>query len=124
MALKKKVYENEAEKKKDFWRGFWIWWGLNLLLGILSTAGTVSLSSLVYNSSNASSALASALSIVLGLIPLMINIGLLIYFALTRSQIALGMLVAFGAALALVIVLGIIFTVACFVILGSSSGNL
>ncbi len=124
MKLTSKVYSTPEEKKRDFWRGFWLWWGLNILLAILSTGGTIMLSGLAYNSSNASSALISILSTLAGLVPLVINIGLLIYFALTRSQIALGMLVAFGAALALVIVLGIIFTVACFVILGSSSGNL
>jgi hypothetical protein len=62
------------------------------------------------------------LTLVLGLVPFVINVGLMIYFAFTRSQIALGMLAAFGAALAVVIVLGVIFTIACFVMLGSSNG--
>jgi hypothetical protein len=59
----------------------------------------------------------SIISIVLSVIPWLVNIGLIIYFALTRSQIALGMLAGFGFALLLVLCLGIIFAVACFVML-------
>lgn len=42
------------------------------------------------------------------------NLGALIYFAFKRPRVAGGMLAAFGIALALVIVAGIIFLIACF----------
>jgi cytosine/uracil/thiamine/allantoin permease len=119
MKLTRKEYTDPAEKKKDFWLGFWLWWGLNILLWVITTAASVGIYSIPSNNDTTLTSLQSIASIVLGVLPLLVNLGLLIYFALTRGQIALGMLVAFGVALALVVLLGIIFTVACFILLGS-----
>jgi uncharacterized membrane protein len=121
--LTRKEYTDLAEKKKDFRRGFWLWWGLNVLLCLTSWLVSAFVTSpLLYSQNNLANSAANALTLVLGLVPFVINVGLMIYFAFTRSQIALGMLAAFGAALAVVIVLGVIFTIACFVMLGSSNG--
>lgn len=121
--FKQKTYETSAEKKKDFWRGFGLWWGLNILLALCSWG----LTALVYSFAITPDGpvtpyydIYSNLSCILGTIPLVINIGLMIYLAFTRSQMALGMLAAFGVALFITICLGVIFTVWCFYALGNS----
>jgi hypothetical protein len=53
-------------------------------------------------------------STVLFVLPFAANLGALIYFAFKRPRVAGGMLAAFGIALALAIVAGIILTIACF----------
>ena len=122
MSLQKKIYESEAEKKKDFWRGVGLWFGLNILMALCSWGVNAALFGVMSSPDGSSTPLSNVypiLSLILGTLPLLINIGLIIYFALTRSQIALGMLAGFGIALLLTIILGVIFTVACFVVLGS-----
>lgn len=57
--------------------------------------------------------LAAAIPVLL----LIANIIALIYFALRRPTIAGGMVAAFGISLAVVIVAGIVFTIACFALL-------
>ena len=123
MALKQKIYENKAEKEKDFWRGVGLWWGLNILLALCSWGGFTlfGYSGVMFDGSTSTySDLYSVLSCVLSLLPWILNIGLIIYFAFTRSQIALGMLAGFGIALLITICLGVIFTVWCFYALGNS----
>ena len=122
--LTRKIYETNAEKKKDFWIGFGLWWGLNILLALCSWgAFTVfGYSGIMFDGSTSTySDLYSVLNCVLGLLPWVLNIGLIIYFALTRSQIAVGMVAGFGVALLITICLGVIFTVWCFYVLGNSS---
>lgn len=119
--LVSKEYADEAEKKKDLWRGFWLWWGLNILLWVVSTALAVGASNFTYSDNELVSSIASVAGLLVGLLPWLINIGFIIFFAFTRSQMALGMLLAFGVALAIVIVLGIVFAVVCFVLI--AAGN-
>jgi hypothetical protein len=119
MKLTRKEYTDPAEKKKDFWRGFWGWWLGNGALWIV-TAGVTAAILAAYGDNTSLNAILDTASIVVNLLPLLINALLLIYFALTRSQIALGMLVAFAVGLGIVVILGIILTVACFVILATS----
>src|SRR5574341_1600681 len=121
--LTQKVYTDPAEKKKDFWRGVGLWFGLNILLALCSWGVNAALVPVVYPPDGSSTPLANAypvISLILGALPLLINIGLIIYFALTRSQIALGMLAGFGSALLITICLGVVFAVWCFVALGGS----
>jgi len=120
--LTRKTYETNAEKKKDFWLGVGLWFGLNILMTLCSWGANGLLFSLLSSTAdyNSSFDIYSLVYLILSAIPLLINIGLIIYFAFTRSQIALGMLAGFGIALLIVICLGVIFTAACFVILGSS----
>jgi hypothetical protein len=116
----RKIYETDAEKKKDFWLGVGIFFGLNILLGICSFAATMSLFGIIDPITGADIGpanydLYTTLNCILSLLPWILNIGLIIYFAFTRSQIALGMVAGFGIALAIVICLGTIFLVWCFV---------
>ncbi len=122
--LTRKEYTDPAEKKRDFWIGVVIFFVLNIVLTLCQwgiSAGFYTVSPSIVDSNFPSSPLFSILSWALLLMPWVINIALVIYFALTRSQIALGMVAGFGIALAIVICLGVIFTVWCFVALGSGS---
>jgi hypothetical protein len=118
MKLARKEYTDSAEKKKDFWRGFWLWWLGNIALWIITLGGTAALLTAEGDNITINSIVDIAI-LVVNVLPLLINGGLVIFFALTRSQIALGMLAAFGVALAIVVVLGIIVSIACFVMLGN-----
>ncbi|GJQ51768.1 MAG: hypothetical protein HKUEN02_06150 [Anaerolineaceae bacterium] len=121
--LTRKEYTNPAEKKRDFWIGVAIFFVLNIVLTLCQWglgAGFYTVSPSIVDSNFPSSPLFSILSWALLLMPWVINIALVIYFALTRSQIALGMVAGFGIALAIVICLGVIFTVWCFVALSGS----
>ncbi|MBV6452594.1 MAG: hypothetical protein MHPDNHAH_03352 [Anaerolineales bacterium] len=68
-----------------------------------------------------STTLTTIISWIFILLPWVINIGLIVFFAFTRSQIALGMVAGFGIALFIIICLGIVFTIWCFVALGSTN---
>jgi hypothetical protein len=52
-------------------------------------------------------------------LPFLVNAGVLIYLLVTRQQMGLGFLAGFGSALAIALVLGVVATIACFVMLGS-----
>lgn len=122
--LKQKIYEAAAEKKKDFWLGVGLFFGLNIVLALCSWGLTAAMFSVMYAPDGTNTMLADiypTISCVLGALPLIVNIGLIIYFAATRSQIALGMLAGFGIAFVIVICLGVIFMTVCFVGLASYS---
>lgn len=117
MALKQKIYETEAEKKKDRGIGIAIFFGLNILMGLCSWGLRAAMFGVTYTPDGTNTALADivpVISCVLGALPLLINIGLIVYFAFTRSQVALGMLAGFGIALLITLCLGLIFTAYCF----------
>lgn len=118
--LQRKEYATPAEKKRDFWRGFWLWWGMNVVLSIATMYLLPS-----FGPSRDDNEVASTLRLVVVLLvvllPYVINIGLVIYLAQTRSQMALGMLAAFGTGLAIVIILGIVLTIVCFAQLRGSN---
>ena len=122
--LTRKEYHDPAEKKRDFWIGVAIFFVLNIVLTLCQWglgAGFYAASPSIVDSNFPSSPLFSILSWVILLLPWAINIGLIVYFALTRSQIALGMVAGFGIALAIVICLGVLFTVWCFATLSAGS---
>ncbi|HMS00760.1 MAG TPA: hypothetical protein PKK96_00095 [Anaerolineales bacterium] len=122
--LTRKEYIDPAEKKRDFWIGVAIFFVLNIVLTLCQWGlgfGLLSAPSNFAGTDSASSTLASIFYLVFALAPWVINIGLIIYFAFTRSQIALGMVAGFGIALAIVICLGVIFTVWCFATLSAGS---
>ncbi|MEB2332731.1 MAG: hypothetical protein OZ914_00240 [Anaerolineaceae bacterium] len=123
--LTRKEYTDPAEKKRDFWLGVGIFFVLNIALILCRWGlgyGVLAVSPDTVNSS-------SPMAMILGgmilwgllLLPWVLNIGLIVFFALTRSQVALGMVAGFGIALVIVICLGVIFTVWCFAMLGSGS---
>jgi hypothetical protein len=122
VALRQKNYETQAEKKKDFWRGVGLFFGLNILLALCSWGANALFFSWAYPAAypvggppTKIADLVRVVNLILSLLPWMLNIGLIVYFAFTRGQIALGMLAGFGIALAIVICLGVILTIACFV---------
>jgi hypothetical protein len=117
--------DNRVDKKKDFWRGVGLFFGLNIVMALCSWGASTALYNMTYTPDGTNTQFVdvySMVSFMLGAIPLLINIGLIVYFAFTRRQIALGMLAGFGIALLLSIILGVIIAVACIVILGSG-GN-
>jgi hypothetical protein len=123
LKLTRKEYTDPAEKKKDFWRGVGLWFGLNIILALCSWGASTAINYRAYTPEGPNPQLVAILPLVsfmLGFIPLLINIGLILFFAFTRSQIALGMLAAFGIALLITIILGVIAAVACFFIFRSS----
>lgn len=113
----RKDYSSPAEKKKDFWLGVGLFFLLNILLGLCSW-GVLALfgySGALFNVSTSTySDLYSVLTCILGLLPWILNIGLVIYFAFTRNQIAYGMVAGFAIALLIVICLGVVFAAFCF----------
>lgn len=106
-----------AKKRRDFWIGFGIFFGLNLLLwgcqiaaiGLMETLTP----DLVYSDPM------NLFGIALTILPWIVNIGLIIFLAFKRPQMALGMLAGFGVALLIVVCLFLITLAVCFVILGS-----
>ena len=108
MKLQKKIYETRAEKKKDFLIGAGIFFGLNVLLYFLARLA----SSLSYTITADFEFI--ALMACWYVLPFLANIGAIIYLALTRSWIAIGMLGTLGALTLLSVVLGVIATVVCF----------
>ncbi len=105
MKLEPKVYTTRKEKVVDFVIGSFGWFLVNALL--------YSCSVVILQSMN-SSAPQSIATLLLGLLPLLINIGALIYFAFTRRWIALGILAAFALVLVGVLLLGLVFYVICY----------
>lgn len=121
-AMRSLGINNPADKKKDFWRGVGLFFGLNIVMALCSWGASTALYNMTYTPNGTNTPLVdvySAVSFILSVMPLLINIGLIIYFAFTRSQIALGMLAGFAIAFLIVLILGVILTIWCFVSLGS-----
>jgi hypothetical protein len=105
MNLSRKIYTTRREKVIDFIVGFLGWFFINGLLYTL----------LVFLIGQFSPDAQSSLAVVLlGLLPLLINIGALIYFGFTRRWIALGALAAFAAVLLLALLLGLLVYAICY----------
>ncbi len=115
--LTRKEYTDPAEKKRDFWIGVVLFFILNVVLALCQFGLGFGL---IDTWSGSSDILIGIVAVLFWLLPWAVNIGLIVLFALTRSQIALGMLAGFGIILALAIAAGIIFTIWCFVALSSS----
>jgi hypothetical protein len=105
MKLERKVYTTRNEKVLDFVIGFVGWFLVN---GLLYGCSILILQGMDSSTSD------SILALLLGLIPLLVNIGALIFFAFTRRWIALGILAAFALVLVGVLLIGIVLYVICF----------
>ena len=105
MKLERKVYTTRNEKVLDFVIGFVGWFLVN---GLLYGCSILILQAVDSSTSD------SILALLLGLIPLLVNIGALIFFAFTRRWIALGILAAFALVLVGVLLIGIVLYVICF----------
>ena len=117
MKLEKKVYTTRSEKQKDFFIGVGIFIGLNVLLSILPGA-FMFLLDLFSTGSDSSvegtvSMVGTCISFVL---PFLGNIAAVIYFALTRSWIAIGILGAIAILFVLSLLAIIVSLVACFLL--------
>ncbi len=120
MKLTRKEYATPEEKKKDLERGFWLWWAANLVMLVLVGSGLYALGAGAFLLGGTPSTPAQPAAIVLGLIPLLVNVAALIYLGLTRSQMALGALWAIGSALAVVgVLLPLAAAAACFAVLST-----
>ena len=115
MSPTKKIYTTKNEKTIDFVIGFVAWFVLNGVLTGLTWFMASMLGTLQVEPEMQS--VLGIVGAVVMFVPLVINIGLLIFFAFTRAWIALGMLAAFGVSLLITICLGILFGAACFAIL-------
>lgn len=120
MKLTKKEYTDRAEQRKDFIIGIAIFIGLNVILYFSMGAFYVLMGALTENFGTSPGAWSVIIPFVY-LLPFLINIGVLVFFLLTRSWIARGFLAAFGTLLAASIVLGILASVVCLILGG---GNL
>ena len=105
MKLERKVYTTRNERVIDFVLGFFGWFLVN---GLLYGCSILILQAVDSSTSDSIPAL------LLGLIPLLINIAALIFFAFTRRWIALGILAAFALVLVGVLLIGLVFYVICY----------
>ena len=105
MKLERKVYTTRKEKVIDFVLGFFGWFLVN---GLLYGCSIWILQAVDSSTSD------SVLALLLGLLPLLVNIGALIFFAFTRRWIALGILAAFALVLVAVLLIGLVFYVICY----------
>lgn len=104
-----------ADSKRDFWIGFIGWWVFNVCAGAMLYGIGYGSSMLAAHYSYDDTLFLVSVSC-FGCLVLLINIAALIFFAFRRKLIALGMLVAFGASIAISLLAGIIYMVACFII--------
>jgi hypothetical protein len=111
MKLEKKIYTTRAEKQRDLAIGIGVFIGLNVLLYAI---GALVASLLPLSGISQAESLIPLISLCLSsTMPFLINIGVLVYFALTRAWIALGMVAAFGFLMILALILGVIASIVC-----------
>jgi hypothetical protein len=123
MNLQRKIYETRGEKVKDFIIGFLVFIGVNVVFGLISWGILAATGSL--GSSDPTGIINTAgpvVSLVTSVLPLLLNVGLMIYFGLTRIWILWGMLGAFAAGLLLTLCLVAACFAAVFGMLGTSGG--
>jgi len=120
MSLQRKVYETRSQKVADFLIGVGLMIGVNAVFYIIAMILASGMT--FWGGSSSGSAFGNVGSIVLSALyclPFVVNIGLMIYFGLTRYWIALGMLalIAFGLLMAFLL------SAACFVLTGAGSAG-
>lgn len=121
MNLTRKTYTTRSEKVVDFIVGFI---GFFVLNGVVGGAGSV-----VFNLLSATplafdenfQTLLGFLSLALTCLPLLVNLGLIIFFAFTRYWIALGALGALAAALIVVICIAVLIGGTCLALIAGYS---
>ena len=116
----KKEYGSPSEKKRDFWIGFGLWFGLNIALYLLSLLLLFAIA-LVISAVFPQATGTSWMFFLPSLLALLLNVIALIYFAFTRRFIALGMLAAFGLVLLLSLLASLLFAGVCFLLTNSGS---
>lgn len=119
MFFVRKVYETRSQKVGDFFLGIGLFIAVNVASGVIASLGMSLLASLSISNTSAAQTIWSFLVFLLYALPFAVQIGLLIYFGLTRYWIALGMLGAFAASLLLVL----LFVAVCFALIYGYSGS-
>jgi hypothetical protein len=104
MKLTPRIYTNRNEKILDFVIGFVGWFLIN---GLLYGCSIAILQVMAFETSD------SIVVLLLGVLPLLINIAALIFFAFTRRWIALGALAAFALVLVGVLLIGLFIYTVC-----------
>ena len=106
-----------AKKRRDFWIGVGIFFGLNIALWACQVAFVGIATSTSPNMFDSSTM--NPIGIFVAFLPWLVNIGLIIFLAFKRPQMALGMLAGFGISLLIVVCLFLIVAAVCFVAIGS-----
>ena len=101
-----------AKKRRDFWMGVGLYFGLNLVMWACQLGVSLLWS---FNDPYTWGQQTDWLTTIIGFLPYVVNIGLIIFFAFKRPQMALGMLAGFGMALLLVVCLLALWIGYCFV---------
>ncbi len=122
MKLERKTYATRNQKVGDFVIGIALWHVTLLIFWLLNVGLGIGVSVLLASNPDLI-ALASTATMLLSCLPFVAQIGLVIYFGLTRYWIALGMLATFALYFVLTLCAMIIFGAACFAILGGLSGS-
>jgi len=111
--------ETKKKEKKEFWFGFGLWFALNIFMGLCTWGvqyAAISVTGALDGANPGMNDAVTAISGLISFVPFVVNVGLLIYFAVTkRAQTAMGMLAAFSSMLMLSLVLGLLTSVGCFV---------
>ena len=117
MHLTRATYDTRAQKVRDFLIGFIGWFILNTLANgaiiLISYLATTAPSDNL-DTYQALQSTVGVMALVCNVLSLVGNIGLAIYFALTRYWIALGMLGAFAGLIILTICAAVVIGGVCF----------
>ena len=119
MKLTKKEYASREENKKDFFIGVGVFFGLNVLTYVLQLLVMAVLTYLPLPAGDKSS-ISIGLSCLSYPLQLLVNIGVMVYFALTRTWIALGMLGTFAFLILLALAAGVILSIVCLALYNTS----
>jgi hypothetical protein len=112
MKLNRKIYETQREKRNDFIGGFFGWFIVNVVAYTVVSLAAGAAAYLLDRISGGEPFI-PVFGYAALLLPLIFNIGLLIYLALTRKWMAFGALAAFATLLTLVVLLGVFIVAAC-----------
>lgn len=107
MKLKRKVYRTRSEKGTDLVLGIAIFIAINILLIALVPFGLSIASQNGWLQNSVFAAFFFGLAC-------LVHFGAIIYFALTRSWVAMGILSSFALVLAVTLIFGAVFSAVCF----------
>ena len=108
-------YETPQQKRRDFFIGFFGYLAAMVLLTACYGGVGYFLTEQGGDLSSDMQTVVGGIMTVLGCLPFLLTVSALIYFAFKRKFIALGILAFLALSFMLVIIAGIVFTIACFV---------
>ena len=119
MSLQRKVYETRSQRTVDLFIGVGLMIGMNVVIQLLLSLLITGMGAFSGATGTTASTIYQLVMYVLYCVPFVLNIGLMIYFGLTRYWIALGMLAVIAAGL----LIALLLSAACFVLLGAGSAG-